>query len=114
MAPRLLPRLRIVWDETIVLGPGKADLLEAIERTGTIREAAEGMEMSYMRAWKLVRTMNEAFRDELVTSTRGGTEGGRAELTDAGREALRLYRQLERESLEATKESWKALRKLIR
>ena len=35
------PRLRVVSDDgTVVLGPGKADLLEAIGRTGSIRAAA--------------------------------------------------------------------------
>jgi len=103
-----------VLDETILLGPGKADLLEAIERLGTLREAAAELEMSYMRAWTLVRTMNEAFREPLITTTRGGAEKGRAELSAAGREVLHLYRRMQRESLEATKASWKTLRKMIR
>ena len=114
MPPKLVPRLRVVTDETIVLGPGKADLLEAISRLGTLREAAAAMEMSYMRAWKLVRVMNEAFREPLVITTRGGIDGGRAELTPAGDEALKLYRQLERESIAATRESWKRLRRMLR
>ncbi|MCU1246008.1 MAG: putative transcriptional regulator, ModE family [Acidobacteria bacterium] len=101
-------------EETIILGPGKADLLAAVERLGTLREAAAEMGMSYMRAWTLIRTMNEAFREPLVTTTRGGADGGRAELTGAGRDVLQLYRRLERESIQATKESWKVLRKMIR
>jgi len=103
-----------VCDDTIVIGPGKADLLEAIGRSGTLRKAAAEMGMSYMRAWKLVQTMNEAFREPLVITARGGAAGGRAELTPAGLEALRLYRQIERESGKATAEFWKKLRKLIR
>jgi molybdate transport system regulatory protein len=114
MPARLVPRIRVVADETIVLGPGKADLLEAIARSGTLREAAAAMEMSYMRAWKLVRIMNETFRDPLIVTTRGGSDGGRAELTAAGREVLKLYRRIERESVAATRESWKSLRKLLR
>ncbi len=114
MPPKLVPRLRVVADGTIILGPGKADLLEAIARTGTLRDAAAAMEMSYMRAWKLVGVMNEAFRDPLIITTRGGADGGRAELTPAGREALKLYRRIERESVTATKESWKSLRKMLR
>jgi molybdate transport system regulatory protein len=114
MPPRLVPRLRIVSDDAILLGPGKADLLDAIGRLGTLRGAAAEMGMSYMRTWSLVRIMNEAFREPLIITTRGGTDGGRAELTAAGREALRLYRQLERETLAATRTSWKALTKLLR
>lgn len=114
MQPRLIPRLRIVSDDTIILGPGKADLLEAIDRSGTLRQAAEEMGMSYMRAWKLVQTMNEAFREPLVLSVRGGAAGGRASLTPAGHEALRLYRRIELESSRATADVWKKLRKMIR
>lgn len=114
MAARLLPRIRVVDDDTIVLGPGKADLLDAIARTGTLRDAAAEMGMSYMRAWKLVRIMNEAFREPLIAMSRGGTEGGRAELTVTGRAALKLYRRIERESVSATRNSWQALRKLLR
>ena len=114
MPAKLVPRLRVVADGTIILGPGKADLLEAIARTGTLRDAAAAMEMSYMRAWKLVRVMNEAFREPLIVTTRGGAEGGRAELTATGQAVLKLYRRMERESVAATKESWKTLRKMLR
>jgi molybdate transport system regulatory protein len=114
MPARLVPRIRVVADDTIVLGPGKADLLAAIARAGTLRDAAAEMGMSYMRAWKLVHIMNEAFREPLIAMTRGGTEGGRAELTRAGRAVLKLYRRIERESVAATRESWKSLRTMLR
>jgi molybdate transport system regulatory protein len=114
VAAKLVPRIRVVTDDAIVLGPGKADLLEAIHKSGTLRDAAAEMGMSYMRAWKLVRVMNDAFCDPLIAMTRGGTEGGRAELTPAGRDVLKLYRRIERESVAATRESWKSLRKMLR
>jgi molybdate transport system regulatory protein len=114
MPARLVPRIRVVADETIVLGPGKADLLEAIARSGTLRDAAAEMEMSYMRAWKLVRIMNDAFREPLIIMSRGGADGGRAELTAAGRQVLKLYRRIERDSVAATRDPWKSLRKLLR
>ncbi|MGZ7079381.1 MAG: winged helix-turn-helix domain-containing protein, partial [Thermoanaerobaculia bacterium] len=78
---RLVPRIRIVSGEEIAFGPGKADLLEAIARTGKIRDAAESLDMSYMRAWSLVRTLNENFRDPLVERTRGGARHGGAVVT---------------------------------
>jgi molybdate transport system regulatory protein len=110
---RLAPRLRIVHKETVVLGPGKADLLEAIARHGTVRDAASELGMSYMRAWKLVQTMNNGFREPVVILHRGGSERGGAELTPTGREVLRLYRAMEAESLRATKKAWEALLKLL-
>lgn len=112
--PRLVPRLRVVDGEAILIGPGKADLLEAIGRLGSLRDAANELGMSYMRAWKLVGTMNEGFREPLVLFHRGGPERGGAELTATGRKALTLYRSMEAESLRATKGAWQALRKLVR
>lgn len=98
----------------ILLGPGKADLLEAIERCGTIRDAANDLGMSYMRAWKLVQLMNAGFREPLVVVHRGGPARGGAELTRTGRRALRLYRAMESDTIEATKPAWAKLRKLFR
>ena len=98
----------------ILLGPGKAALLEEIARRGTIREAAKELDMSYMRAWQLVQTMNAGFREPLVVVHRGGPARGGAELTETGREALRLYRALESDTLAATKRTWAKLRKLFR
>ncbi|WP_420535706.1 winged helix-turn-helix domain-containing protein, partial [Acinetobacter pittii] len=52
-------QIRILLEQNIAFGPGKADLLEAIERTGSISQAAKSMNMSYRRAWQLVDTMNQ-------------------------------------------------------
>ena len=99
---------------TILLGPGKADLLDAIDRLGTIRDAASELGLSYMRAWNLVQTMNDGFREPLVIVHRGGPSHGGAELTAIGRAALALYRDLEADTLDATKATWAKLRKLFR
>ena len=111
MRYELRPRLRVVAaDGTIVLGPGKADLLDAIARTGSIRAAAGELEMSYMRAWTLVRTMNAAFRSPLVEKERGGTEKGGAQLTERGRSVLALYRRMEEKATRAAQPLWEKLR----
>lgn len=107
----LRPRIRIVSDDgTIVLGPGKADLLDAIARTGSIRAAAGELGMSYMRAWTLVRTMNAAFRAPLVEKERGGPAQGGAQLTREGRNVLSLYRRIEEKSTKAAEPLWNKLK----
>ncbi|HEX2061776.1 MAG TPA: LysR family transcriptional regulator [Thermoanaerobaculia bacterium] len=107
----LRPRIRIVAEDgTIVLGPGKADLLDAIARTGSIRAAASELGMSYMRAWTLVRTMNDAFREPLVEKVRGGTEKGGAQLTAHGESVLRLYRRMEEKAARAVEPLWERVR----
>jgi molybdate transport system regulatory protein len=106
------PRIRIVRDDgTIALGPGKADLLDAIARKGSIRAAASELGMSYMRAWTLVRTMNASFRSPLVEKVRGGSEQGGARLTRRGEEVLEIYKRMEQEAEKAVTRSWRALRR---
>jgi len=88
------PRVRILAGSAIALGPGKADLLRAIDDTGSISAAARRMRMSYRRAWLLVHTMNQCFQSPLVAAEKGGTSGGGAQLTETGREVLRLYQEI--------------------
>lgn len=94
----------------IALGPGKADLLSAIEAHGSISRAAGNLGMSYMRAWTLVKIMNQSFRGPLVEVDRGGPRGGAAHLTSLGREVLELYHALVEQSEKATRPTWTRLR----
>ena len=110
--PRL--RLRIVFADGSWMGPGKADLLERIRETGSIAAAGRTMSMSYKRAWMLVETMNRAFRDPLVDSTRGGAKGGGARLTEAGETVLANYRKLEEIMAEAGAARIGTLRSMLR
>ena len=80
------------------MGPGKADLLEAIAETGSISAAARRMRMSYRRAWLLVHTMNECFAQPLIVAEKGGKTGGGAALTETGEAILARYRQLSRDA----------------
>ena len=73
-----LPRVRILAGSAIAIGPGKAQLLHAIDETGSISAAGRGMRMSYRRAWLLVRTMNECFQSPLVEAEKGGAGRRRA------------------------------------
>lgn len=87
--------IRLLHQHHIAMGPGKADLLEAILQLGSISAAAKSMNMSYKRAWDLVTIMNASFQAPLVTTAIGGTHGGGATLTDLGQEVLRLYRDVQ-------------------
>jgi len=108
------PRLRIMRGKEIALGPGRVELLEFINQTGSLRAAAKRMGISYMRAWKLVKYTNRSFDDLVVEITRGGKTGGGAKLTSAGRAAVNLYRRMENSCLNIVKKDWNALRKLLR
>lgn len=86
-------KAQILCGDAIAMGPGKADLLEAIEREGSISAAGRALGMSYRRCWLLVDEMNRCWRERLVATGRGG--GGGAALTAAGRDVLAAYRALE-------------------
>ncbi|MGB9038913.1 MAG: LysR family transcriptional regulator [Acinetobacter calcoaceticus] len=92
---KLKLQIRILSEQNIAFGPGKAELLEAIERTGSISQAAKSMNMSYRRAWQLVDTMNQCFETALVETQTGGTHGGGAAITALGQKVLQQYRKME-------------------
>jgi molybdate transport system regulatory protein len=106
-------RLRIVFGDDAMLGPGKAELLERIRETGSIAAAGRAMAMSYKRAWSLVDEMNAAFREPLVARIRGGPRGGGARLTEAGERVLGHYRGLEATLAEAGAERIDALEAML-
>ena len=87
-------RLRLLFSDRLVFGPGKGELLARIAETGSIAAAGRSMGMSYKRAWALVEEMNAAFRLPLVTSARGGAGGGGASLTDTGRDVLAAWQAM--------------------
>src|SRR5882672_9419851 len=89
MSRSLGPKIRILIGAVVAIGPGRADLLGAIARTGSISAAAREMKMSYRRAWLLVEAMNAAFRRPLVETLTGGRSGGGARVTELGAEVLR-------------------------
>ena len=97
-----------------MFGPGKADLLEGVDRCGSIAAAGREMGMSYKRAWELIGTLNAMFRSPLVESTRGGPGGGGAVLTELGREVLAQYRALEAEAAAGGATRVAALHALLR
>ena len=88
-------KLRVMFGPEIAIGPGKAELLEAIEATGSISASAKRLGMSYRRAWLLVDTMNRCFREPVVESATGGSGGGGAMVTGFGRDVLRRYRAMQ-------------------
>lgn len=109
----LRPRWRVLRGRDVVLGPGKADLLEAIRRRGSLRSAAKDLRMSYMRAWKLAQMMNGAFRERLIETERGGSRHGAARLTPSGRAVLALYREMEKKSVSTSGAAWRRLRRFL-
>ncbi len=88
-APRLSIRIDLPSGQRF--GPGKAALLRTLQMTGSIRAAAEVLDMSYPRALKLIDQMNTSFQSPLVITQHGGSAGGGAAITQMGEDVLALY-----------------------
>lgn len=112
-ANALRPRLRILLGAAIAIGPGKADLLDAIDRCGSISGAARELGMSYRRAWQLADVMNRAFRERLVEAGSGGARGGGAQLSPFGREVLARYRAMEAKAAKSIAGDIKRFRRML-
>jgi molybdate transport system regulatory protein len=94
-------KAQFLCGDEFAMGPGKADMLEAIDRDGSISAAGRALGMSYRRAWLLVDSMNRCWTEPLVDTTAGGGAGKGARLTVFGRELLTAYRALEASLVEA-------------
>lgn len=91
-------KLQLACGEHFAIGPGKAEVLEAIDREASIRAAGKALGMSYRRIWLLVDEMNRCFAERLVETLSGGGRERGARLTPCGREVLAAFRELEAES----------------
>ena len=74
-----------------LFGDGKADLLEAVDRLGSLRSAAQSMGMSYRYAWGLLRELDEAAGFPFLEHSGGGSRGN-LRLTKKGRRFIDAYR----------------------
>ncbi len=87
-----------IWievDGEPVFGRGRRFLLQAIDRYGSISQAAKEINISYRKAWSYIKAMEERLGIKLVNRHTGGRDGGGATLTDEARKFLRRYEMLE-------------------
>jgi molybdate transport system regulatory protein len=101
-------RLRIDFGPQSSVGPGKIALLEHIETSGSLSQAARDLGMSYRRAWLLLDDLNHALAEPVITTSVGGAGGGGAQLTGFGRKLIAAYRDVEHASQDMAAErlSW--------
>jgi molybdate transport system regulatory protein len=95
--PKPIVRFRVDFSRDEAVGPGKISLLEHIDRSGSLSQAARELKMSYRRAWLLLESLNVAFRERVTVMSTGGRGGGGATLTPFGRTLIKAYRDFERE-----------------
>ncbi len=90
-------RFRIDFAEHSSIGPGKICLLEAIRDSGSLSQGARNIKMSYRRAWLLVESLNQSFREPVTVASTGGKDGGGMLVTEFGDALIKSYRELERD-----------------
>lgn len=88
-------KVQLMCGDAIAMGPGKANLLEAIVAEGSISGAGRRLGMSYRRAWQLADLMNRCWAAPLVETSPGSARGGGARLTAQGTGILAAYRALQ-------------------
>lgn len=91
-------KLQVACGDALAIGPGKAELLEAIIVAESISGGARALGMSYRRAWLLVDEMNRCFDPPLVETLRGGGLERGARITETGTAVLQAYREMERDA----------------
>lgn len=111
---RVLVRPRVDLGSGLSVGPGKIDLLRAVDATHSISAAARALGIPYKRAWLLIDTLNRGFGRPVVETVSGGRGGGGAVLAPLGRELVRRYDSLEKRITSAARAEIAALRELAR
>ncbi len=94
-----------VWiesDRGMILGPGRAKLIENIEKYGSLQNAAKKMGISYRAAWGRIKKTEEVLGHRLLEKTQGGYQ-----LSDVGKELhekyISWYRKIEDYALKESK-----------
>ena len=75
-------------------GPGRVELLQRIEKTGSISKAAAEMNMSYKKAWEMINALNTHSGKPLVVTKSGGEKGGGSLITEEAKQLIEYHAQL--------------------
>lgn len=86
----------------IFFGPGTAQLLEMIDRTGSIQVACQEMGLSYSKGSRRIKMVEKELGFSVVQRKAGGIGGGGSVLTEEGRRLISCYRELVQKVREST------------
>jgi len=88
-APHIHLRLWLQHENKILLGLGRAQLLQRVEELGSLKKAAESLGMSYRAAWGRIKRTEEAMGFALLKAA--DTKRGGCRLSPEGREAVKVF-----------------------
>ena len=102
-----------VWIEddasNLIFGGGKTQILEFIDQTGSISEAAKKVGMNYKKAWSHIKILQEYLEDELVIANKGGKGQGGKVLTPKAKEVISTYKILQKDIKKYTQKRYEEL-----
>lgn len=101
-------RISLVENGQKVFGEGPLMLLKKVEETGSLRQAALSMEMSYSKAWTMVKTMEKELKVSILNRCIGGQQGGGSSLTPEAKKLMDKYEQLKNRIDQRIREEIKA------
>ena len=92
-------------DGRIIIGEGRMEILENVEKTGSLNKTARIMKMSYKGVWSKIKATEEAMKAKVVQSNRkqGST------LTKEGKDLLRKYRALKERCMKADERVFRSI-----
>ncbi|MCE1248567.1 MAG: LysR family transcriptional regulator [Firmicutes bacterium] len=85
---------------------GRLSFIEAVDKCGSIAEAAKLMGYSYRKAWGLVEKTNRAAGKTIIETSSGGAAGGSARLTPEGRELVAKFKNYLKEAEAFAEKLW--------
>jgi molybdate transport system regulatory protein len=94
MKKDLRVRCWIHVDNEKFFGLGRVELLQQVDKTGSLAKAAKSMGMSYKKAWAMVEDLNKRGNKPYVVAHKGGKKGGGAELTTNAKKVIDAYTKM--------------------
>ncbi len=83
----------VVFGGQIKFGDGRAELLELIDKLGSIKQAVARLGMSYRNAWGYLKELEKAAGFKFLERRPGGGPASGTRLTKKGKEFLVRYRR---------------------
>lgn len=94
MSYKIKSRVWIEYDNHVLLGEGRVQLLKAIQETGSLSKAAKSLNISYKKAWGLIDSVNKSARKPVTINSIGGKGGGGAALTEYGKSLITVFDEI--------------------
>ncbi|MGB6607909.1 MAG: LysR family transcriptional regulator [Atribacterota bacterium] len=109
MILKLRYKLWLEKDGEKIFGDGPLDILHRVERTGSLRQAAEEINMSYSQAWNLMKDLEKRLGFNLLKRKVGGERGGGSEITEEARELMMKFEIFRDKAVESLNSLYKEI-----